>query len=169
MRKFLIAFLLLTAIAWAVAGDVAVFKKSGTTYWRINSAGDLIPATTLSYSVGNNTLRADGLYANWPVGANITTTNLTLTAANCGIVTFNAAADRTLTIPTAASAGPGAWIRIIDTGGNISSSGNLTVNVTSGGTINGGSSFSVNNATYEQADLYSNGSAWFASVSTKTN
>lgn len=136
----------------------------------IDSTGDLKPMADLGTTLGDGEHRFAGSYVNTGTGATINCTNSTLTSVNVGMVYLaNMSGNHTLTIPTAASAGAGAHIRIIDTGGKISSTGNLTVSVTSSGNINGADTFSVNNATYEHADLYSNGSAWFGSVSTKTN
>lgn len=136
----------------------------------IDGSGYLKPAADLGTCLGDSTHRFATSYINTGTGATINCTNSTLTSVNVGIVYLaNMTGNHTLTIPTASSAGAGAHIRIIDTGGKISSTGNLTVNVTSSGNINGGSSMSVDNATYEHCDLYSNGSAWFGSVSTKTN
>lgn len=136
----------------------------------IDSAGILKPAADLGESLGDSTHRFSSSYINRATGATINASNSTLTSVNVGTVWLtNMTGNHTLTLPTASSAGAGAWIRVIDTGGKISSTGNLTVNVTSSGNINAADTFSVNNATYEHADFFSNGSAWFASVSTKTN
>lgn len=133
--------------------------------------GVLRPTTTLSAAtLGDSTHRYAGSYINTATGATINCTNSTLTSVNVGIVyVANMSGNHTLTLPTAASAGAGARITLVDACGKVASTGNFTVNVTSSGNINGGSSMTVDNATYEQATFISNGSAWFGSVSTKTN
>lgn len=174
MRKrlfALVALLLVGAAAWGAITDVWTASDGrGTTYWGVDSSGNLYPGTDITYNAGSSTKRIEGIYGNDPLGATVTASNLTLTSANVGVVLLNSiTGDRTITLPTAASAGAGAHFRFIDTGGNISSSANVTLNVTSSGNINNAATFSINNATYEQADVYSDGSKWWATVSTKTN
>lgn len=165
----LVAFVL-AGIAWAVAGDVAVFKRSGTTYWRINSVGELIPATTLSYPLGNSTLRVEAIYGNEPLGTVVNASNVTLTSTNIGVVTVtNLSGNHTLTLPTAASAGVGAKITLVEACNKIGGTGNFTINVTSAGNINGVDTFSLTNTSAAAgnvafAEAISNGSAWFIGV-----
>lgn len=133
-------------------------------------AGVQRPATTLGVGLGDSTHRYSSSYINRAVGATINCTNSTLTTTNVGLVfVTNMSGNHTLTLPTAALAGAGGCIEVIDVGGKVDATHQLTVNVTSAGNINGADTFGVNNATYEHATFYSNGSAWFGSVSTKTN
>jgi len=169
-KRVLILVGLMAILAAVCAADITslwAVRDINKTYWHVNTSGMMLPGADKSYDIGSSSFRPRYIYGNRQV-TSVNASNTTLTSANVGVVALtNMTGNHTLTLPTATSAGIGAVITVIDTGGLISSTGNLTVNVTSSGNINGGASFNVNNITYEQAVFTSNGSAWFGGVLSK--
>lgn len=177
MRKILKAgslvallFAVLTAGVWAARGDLAEWGTIDGTLLAINTSGVLYPQTTLGTKLGDSTHRFSGSYINTATGATINCTNSTLTAANVGHVYIaNISGNHTLTLPTAALAGAGAQILIVEACNKIGGTGNLTLNVTSSGNINGVDTFSVTNTSGATGNVsfvrcISNGSAWFCNT-----
>lgn len=116
-------------------------------------------------AVTGNASVAGTLYARAPVGATLGASNLTLTSANVGVVWVDGiSGNRTVTLGTAASVGNGGWYEFRSLG-NVSVNGNVTVNVTSAGNINGADTYAINATPWQVTRLVSNGSAYTATSS----
>lgn len=161
-----------------LTGNAAVFNST------VNATG----TTTLNALVGNSTINSTGLATldNCTVNGSINATanvsvgqifaftrtvvnasNTTLSGNTSYVAVVNMSGNHTLTLPAASASGAGAVIYVVDEGGKIASTGNLTVNVTSAGNINGADVFNVNNVTFQQARFFSNGSNWFGTTGGK--
>lgn len=98
----------------------------------------------------------------YPIGATLSTANLTLTAANVGIINgYGISGNRTVAIDSPANVGAGRGYQFYDFGGNTSSALTVVFSVTGGGsTLNGGTTFTVGNATYDGCEIISNGTVF---------
>lgn len=118
-----------------------------------------------SVNVTGNSTVTGSLYGRLPTGATLSSANLTLTSANVGVVWLSGiGGNRTCTIGTAASVGEGGWYEFRSVG-NVSVNGNVTVNVTSTGNVNGVDAYLISAAPYQVTRLVSNGSAYTATSS----
>lgn len=99
----------------------------------------------------------------------INSTNTTLSGNTSYVALVNMSGNHTLTLPTAAAAGTGAVIIVTDELTSIGTTGNLLVNVTSGGNVNNINEYTVTNTSgatgnVSQIQCISNGSKWSLAV-----
>lgn len=117
------------------------------------------------FAVTGNATVTGTLYGRPPTGATLSSANLTLTSANVGTVWVDGmGGNRTVEIGTAASVGVGGWYEFRSLG-NVSVNGNVTVNVTSAGNINGADTYAINATPWQVTRLVSNGSTYTATSS----
>ena len=104
----------------------------------------------------------------------INSTNTTLTSSSTPrLYLVNMSGNHTLTLPTVAAAGARARYQVICAGNNIGTTGNLTINVTSSGNINGIDALTVSNTSgatgaVQTIDAYADSTTgtndWFVTV-----
>ena len=74
-------------------------------------------------------------------------------------ITHTATAAVTINLRAAATAGDGAWLKIVDAGGNAGTN-NVTIDGSGSETINGAETFVIS-ADYAAVEIYTDGSNWF--------
>lgn len=126
---------------WALPGNV----------WRVNSSGHLVPGTTAVKDIGSSSLVVRSVYGSdvnlsYLTSAPITGTNATYTipSRSFHVLVPSINTDRTWTLPAPYV---GADMLITDSAGNVNVNGNITLNASSGTTVNGGSNIKLK-ATY---------------------
>ena len=142
--------------------DTVDIQEEGTTVLssarKINFIGGTATAADAGSGVASITLTAGGggVYTKTAV---TTATYTVLAEQEILHVTRTSSGTCTINLRAAATAGDGAWLKIVDAGGNASAN-NITIDGSGSETINGSTTY-VLSADYAAAEIYTDGSNWF--------